>query len=177
MKKYYLVSYHDEDKPDEFIFIDSSEDSYRLMLEMGWSSQSCGFETREELVRHYKVPDWDCSVCGGIVSLNYTNREDLSRNKCCFTCDHWRRCLSGLNAEGGKFIIDGSFYKCDRKNPILKDDSSFLGFAGRVFEILPNECEKSFKTNNLWHGGKIPARYGVEDTAKFLKNKQNEHIY
>jgi hypothetical protein len=162
MKKYCYVTYQDE-RPPAIVLIDRHRKDL-FNKEVGVSSISPGYDTEEELRKNYPIADWSCSKCGGVVSLSFYHREELEKNKMCFSCHCWH---SRIKLKSNQVIIDGALYSIGRENM----RRAHSGFGGRRFRIKRFESDEIIETTNLWFGGDVPDRFHNDfpDNAEFVK--------
>jgi Zn ribbon nucleic-acid-binding protein len=162
MKKYWYISeYKVKDKFEKIIFCEKENLPQ-------WSSCSGPYDSEEELRQKREIADFVCSKCGGLVSLNYTNADDLKKHKLCFKCDHFRQVKEKAETNKNRVIIEGNSYHVEPDNP----GAYFKGFGGHEFKIVRNDApETVITTRNLWHQGEIPEiwKEDIPNNAKFVK--------
>lgn len=92
-------------------------------------------------------------------------KQMIDSDKVCFHCAFWLLRLKGEN-NAEKTIINGRLYSPGNGLP----PQSFLGMAGRRFDIEYLESGKRITTFDLWSAGNIPKHllHLAPDTAKFL---------
>lgn len=99
-----------------------------------------------------------CSICGKEFEepRYYKPFEDVCSSEC-FGEKLWRVREEEYLSGKPFIIINGCLYTDGGyvKNP---SNTSFLGFAGRKFNIKMNDGTEIF-TNNLWSGGDIPENH------------------
>lgn len=107
-----------------------------------------------------------CKHCGTIEFGRYFEPigSRLLETSVCFHCDHWEQIAA--KPKKNLLVIDGSTYT-DGGHSIGRKD--FLGFGGHLWTI--KQGNKTWQTNNLWHGGTIPNEFRdrLSDNAEFVK--------
>jgi hypothetical protein len=94
-----------------------------------------------------------CSKCGATgYQTNYGKsiHAEMAEHQMCFACNHWRKAAT----EKDLIIIEGAIYRDGGRKPT--NYGGFLGFGGREFSIEMLDG-RLIETNNLWHGGEVPA--------------------
>lgn len=135
-----------------------------------WTSRSRWYNSREELVAGEKLQA-ACKECGSPYGLNWCDPYPklLVEANLCFSCYHWTEALARIN-KPGQLRIDGTCYSYNVKQPIVKIDGNGAGYGhgGRRFCIRLKSGE-TVETNNLWCGGRVPARFKdrFPDNASF----------
>lgn len=102
---------------------------------------------------------FQCSVCGKVINGKPMYHENICSDKC-FKKDFWDHTLDETAV-----IVNGTCYHIGDEN----SPSCFRGFGGREFTIRFKKDGKIVKTTNLWHNGKVPESYHVEDNAEFVR--------
>lgn len=162
-KFYFIVGYVDHIKPDEIIHADPKD--IKMYYEGGEiTSRSAGSETLEELKRKQKITENPCVSCGGVVSANYSNGQDIINKNLCFHCNFWDEKIEDQK-NPNVFIIDGTFYTDAGRST---RDKSCLGFGGAEFRIETFDG-RIIETNNLWCASKVSRHYidKFPDNARF----------
>jgi hypothetical protein len=161
-KKWYTVR---EYKKHSTVIVHDVRENVKPLHSGGkYVSVSCGFDTKEELEEHYKIPKWKCSKCGGVVELSYHHRKQLEDKKMCFSCDFWD---SKVKSKNGRVIINSECYYIKPDNP----NAMFKGHGGRSFKIRILDTGEVIHTKNLWNAGGVPDVFKNElpDNAEFMK--------
>lgn len=139
----------------------------RMWSEGGqWTSRSQWAWTKEELIEKAQIQP-SCSKCTKPYSTSYFHGKTMIEKNLCFSCHFWGDRIS-QKMDDGVAIIDGLFFAFDTKHPIKSGDTRWLGHGGRKFLIKFNDG-RSFETNDLWCGGKIPKLFlpDFPNTATF----------
>jgi len=138
-----------------------------------WSSLSCRYDTKEELIEAEGILDEPCKECGKIVSTNYLNetKEALIAGNICFKCHFWVSKLV-IKDNPRTVRVDGTHYYIDDDKP---RGSSFLGFGGAEFNIKFNDG-RLVTSHNLWCQGDIPEHFKerLPDNAVFVQYRIKE---
>ena len=121
-----------------------------------WSSLSCRYETREELIKEQGIPDEPCRECGQIFSTTYMNdtKANMIKDNICFTCYFWK-CKLSVKDNPRTARINGTHYFIENDN---YNGYAFRGFGGREFNIRFNDG-RLVTTHNLWCQGDIPDHF------------------
>ena len=154
--KWYLVCVRNVDNEFERILHCERKD----LPEWSYLHEADSLEELHELIAGFK-----CSKCGGVVTLSYTNNDDLINHKMCFKCDHFRLVKLTANNDKNRMIINHSSYH------VVPDNNGFSkGFGGREFKIKRFDNPNVIVTHNLWHQGEIPKiwRDEIPDNAVFI---------
>lgn len=118
-----------------------------------------------------------CPLCGRKDSYESFVKDDsirsqLMRDKSyCFRCAHWEETAQSL--VGRRTVITGHLY-----SPGNRTSGSFLGMAGRRFDIEYLADGHRITTFDLWNGGCIPDHFRdrFPDTAKFLNGAERAEV-
>jgi len=138
-----------------------------------WSSLSCRYETKEELIAGQGIPEKPCVECGQVFGTHYYEpvKQRLLENNICHTCDFWRSKLEIRN-NPSSVRIKGTHYIIAPDNP---NRNAFRGFGGAEFNIRFNDG-RLVTTHNLWCQGDIPKRFRerLPDNATFVEVRHTE---
>lgn len=136
--------------------------------EFVWSSLTCKYDTKEELIEKEGIPAEPCKECGKIFSTHYTEstRSVLLEKNICFNCHFWLSKL-GIKNNPRTARINGTHYYIEDDKP---RNSSFCGFGGAEFNIRFNDG-RLVTTHNLWCQGDIPYHFKerLPDNAIFVE--------
>lgn len=102
-----------------------------------------------------------CVTCGQPYFVSEYPEMNQSQ---CFTCNFWDDRVKLIGKEG-VYVCDGNLYKDAGNNPNERKD--FLGHGGNEFRIT-TLTGKVIETNNLWHSGRIPSHYQIEDNCSIV---------
>lgn len=138
-----------------------------------WSSLSCRYETKEELIKEEGIPDEPCRECGQIFSTNYQEdtKANILKDNICFTCYFWKSKLS-IKDDPCTVRINGVHYFIGDNN---SSKHAFKGFGGREFNIRFNDG-RLVTTCNLWCQGDISDHFKerLPDNATFVEVKHTK---
>jgi len=120
-----------------------------------------------------------CVKCGQHEDCSYNAKtvEKLVERQLCFGCDYWWRYLNDDIPERDRhhhstaIVANGNVYTDGGNIENLPRQGGFVGHGGHKFHIRMLDGSREWTTNNLWHGGAVPAGYRDEipDTAEFVK--------
>lgn len=118
-----------------------------------------------------KPVNYTCRFCGKQETNRYINDEKKILLQTCFACAFWIRHLT-MPLEG-RIITPDYEHLCAGWWGIRKDDTRFLGFGGRTWEVEMLDGTKRL-TNNLWSQGDIDPVWRPRFTpnVKYLKEIQ-----
>ena len=164
-KKFVLVTWADKNKPCSEIV--ETEDRTTIT---GYSSLSCEYNTKEELIKDKEILPEPCNKCGGILSLHWSEPypSKLKELGICFHCEFWESKISSLS-NPRRIIVDGECYWRDDDAPA--GTKGFLGFGGAEFKIKRFDTPEIIISHNMWGQGSIPDRWRdiFKDNAEFVK--------
>lgn len=160
-KFWFLISDHEQSMIVNDTFGEVDKKKY-----LNWTSRSCAYDTREDLIEKEGVPEKPCVKCGNIFGTNYHIKEELITGNICFTCffwQHYAKQKDSLKVARIKQI----HYMIERDDP----DAVFKGFGGAEFKIRFHDG-REVVTHNLWCQGEIPKHFKEElsDNAVFIQS-------
>lgn len=163
-KKFWALA---SNKGDAKILHDTNEKLHDRTI-FPWTSLSCSYDTKEELIKAEGILDEPCRECGCLVSTNYVDytKDALIRENLCFYCYFWKDKLKHVDNPNVARIA-GTHYYIDEDRP----NAAFKGFGGMGFTIKFNDG-RVVTTHNLWCQGDIPVvfRDRLPDNAVFITN-------
>lgn len=92
------------------------------------------------------------------------------KHQCCFDCWYWMHNLGLINGPKRNAVIIGGVHRVDLGPS--SDDSRWLGHGGSKWYYRKVGETKIRCTNNMWHQGDIPKRFGIADNAVFCTKEE-----
>ncbi len=163
--KWYLC---ENDERSEVI---CSVESPKMTYEGGiWSTMSCAYDSKEELVKGAGILPELCRTCGKHVRTTFVpeTQKKLMEKNICFHCNYWEdRCELGKKPHS--IVVGHVAYTAHKTQP--GEPSSFRGFGGSKFRFRRLGSEEIEECTNMWYQGPIPERYWdrLPDNAEFVK--------
>jgi hypothetical protein len=152
------VTMNTEDK--KWFFVENNNESNIIFEDIknislsGGGFRSCGYLSKEELIKEMGVPGEPCKVCNKVFHINYIKetRKILLEKGVCLSCYYWQGRLEKKDLPES-IIMNGSAYW----------DAGFKvnggrGFGGSLWKIKKFTGEV-IQTNDLWHNGTIPPHF------------------
>lgn len=160
-KFWFLISNHDQSMIVNDTFGEVDKKKY-----LDWTSRSCAYDTREELIEKEGVPEKPCIRCGSLFSTNYVIKKELVNRNMCFTCYFWEKYV-GIKDSEKVVRVNGSHYVITHDDP----KAYFKGFGGAEFKIKFHDG-REVVTHNLWSQGEIPEHFRnyLPDNAVFIQS-------
>jgi hypothetical protein len=102
-----------------------------------------------------------CTSCGKLRGLPGKDncRAEIIEGVVCSTCIHWAEVEQKHISGKEKYIITRGLTFEDNGNDLSSRHKEWLGFYGKVWDIIPKDGSASWQTNNLWRGRVIPLKY------------------
>lgn len=116
----------------------------------GFTSYQGPFESREILLSSISLHPKLCSICGGLIRLEYINNDQLTKNCMCWHCNHWSRTKVDRNI----VVIDGTMYSILPDN----DKAFYKGFGGSRF-VIKKDSGEIIVSHNVWCKGEVPFHF------------------
>jgi len=122
----------------------------------------------EASIKAYKLQDKaECQVCG-----------DATEGLLCGNCEFWHDIIKHITSQDKRFFIA----KCNAYTIGEEDErgqQDWRGYGGSLFYIKLHSHKGMFvKTTNLWHRGKVPARWSksLPEDAEFRSALAGESV-
>jgi len=117
----------------------------------------------------YKLQDKaSCTICG----------DAIDKGETCVMCEFWQDIINHIKSQDRRFFVTkGNAYTIGEEDERGKSD--WRGYGGSLFYIkLHHYAGMWVKTTNLWHRGRVPARWreSLPDDAEFRSRESGESI-
>jgi hypothetical protein len=135
-----------------------------------WSSMSCTYDSKEELLEKLGILPEPCRCCGKLVRTHYVpeTKKKLIEANICFLCNYWEERIE-MGKQKKSIVVNHTAYTAHPRP--AGHEMQMLGFGGSKFQFKRFGSEDVEECTNMWFQGPIPERFWdrLPDNAEFVK--------